>query len=1090
MNYIVTDALTSVANINHFLTEYSAIYPITPSSAMGEIYSNKCEKENINIFNNIPSVDVMQSEMGAISSCFGALNSGLYSTTFTSSQGLLLMIPNLYKMASSLKPFVLNVASRSLSTHALNIFCDHSDIYSVLKTGFIVMCSKNVQQAQDFSLISHMITLKSKIPVLHFFDGFITSHKYDSIIELTKNEIISLFPFKEFNEYKQTALTNINPVVLGTNQNPDTYFANREAISEYYNKLPQIFEECFNSFNLVTGRKYNVFDYFGNKNASNVIVTMGSSANVCIQALNKLNEDYGVISVNVLNPFNKEEFIKTLPKTCKTITVLDRTKEAGSQNETLSLNVKASLKNKNIKVLSGRYGLGGNEFNLNCAISCFENMQSNFKDNFTVNINDDILNTNLNINNKNYEDNIYKIVQFGIGSDGSVSAGKNSLKILGKCNFVSGNFYYDSKKSGNITETQIFVSNEKIEIDYKEKLFDMVIVNNLDLLFKNNLTKYLKTNATLLINTNLNLEESLPNNIKGEIANKNVKLFVIDANKIAKENNLNNKINLIMQVALFSLTSFIDENIALNDIKQISNLQYGVNTDYLNNVKNEINRFYYGNDWKNFKTNNIEEKEIKVSNFKANGEIVLENKIYYNNYSTNKAEWLPEKCIACTSCETVCPHSAIIIKKVKEELLKDAPKNFKYIKNKNNECFCLFIDSIKCTGCSQCIKICPTNALKINELANTDKNLRDYFYNLPKLNTEEISLKNLPYLNNYYNNCTACNGCSEIAYYRLLGKLYGNSLVLSNATGCSSIYNGDITCSPFKKDEKNLGTSFVSNLFEDNAEFGYGVTTGYNKTRENFFNGNYNFSEKFNKEFNVIKNNLENANICKNAYLNLQNLKPENNSDELLKNCKFIMPLTHFIVGGDGWAYDIDFSGIDHIVASNKNVNILILDNELYSNTGGQTSKASGYGVKTKYTNHKNTRKKDLFLSLMQYDNLYFTKVCLSANKNHCVKNIMDAVNHNGPSVIVAYTPCINHKINMQDSVIHQQNAVKSGYFNLITFKDKVLTLDSTPKFEFLDDFLKSEGRYNNLTDEDIKEIIKQKQTEYEFYVKLSNLFK
>lgn len=1093
-NKIITDALTACANISFLTSEYSAIYPITPSSNIGEQYSLKSEKAELNIFGNTPKVDVMQSEAGAIASVNGALNSGLYSTTFTSSQGLLLMIPNMYKMASSLKPFVLNVASRSVSTHALNIFCDHTDVMATRQTGFTMLFSSTVEQAQDFTMLANMITLKSKIPVLNVFDGFITSHKIDTIEELTKENILNLFPYKEFYEFKNSCLSNINPKVLGTNQNPDTYFQNRERISEKINNLPKIIEECFNMFYLETGRKYKMFEYFGSKSATKIVVSIGSSTETLKEAAKNLGKDYGVVSVNVFNPFSSKEFLKALPKTTKAITVLDRTKENGSQREPLALIIKSFIP-ENIKFLSGRYGLGGKEFNFNMATSVFENMVATQKDNFTVGIEDDVLNSSLKVIEKEHKDNNFKYIQFGIGNDGSVSSVKSSLKIIGASSpyFVCGNFYYDSKKSGNLTQSEMLISKTKTEKNYKLNSYNFITVNNTNIFYKIDISNLLAKNATLLINTNENLESIFSNYIKNNLANKNVKIYTIDAFKIAKENNLGNKINLIMQTAFFNLSNILDKQTSLNKIKIESKKLYNIESNYIENIETEIKRFIYPMNWKKLKTRKESfEKDknlLKVNHFNVNGELEIKNEERKSISNTLKACWNENKCIKCSLCETICPHSAILIKKVLETEIKNPPSDFKFIKNSNGECFCLFVDTTKCTGCGNCINACPTKALSLIENLNTDKK---YFNNLKGEILNEINLKNLPFMENYYNNCTACTGCAEIAYFKLLGKLFGSHLILSNATGCSSIYNGDIDCCPFKKDENNLGTSFINNLFEDNAEFGYGLTYGYNESRKNFF---INFNEKllsknFKKEFNNIRNNLEDINACKDAYVKISKLKPENETDKILQTSKYLLPLVHFIVGGDGWAYDIGFGGLEHIVASNKNVNILILDNEVYSNTGGQTSKATNFGAKTKYTLSKNIKKKDLFLSLMQYDNLYFSKVCLGANKNHCVQSIIDAVNHNGPSIIVAYSPCINHKIKMENAILSQKNAVKSGYFNLITYKNNTLTLNSEPNFDFLDNFLLSEGRFKNISEKDLKEIIKQKQKEYKLYESLSEILK
>lgn len=1087
---IITDALSSVARISYKLSEYTAIYPITPSSNIGEQFSQKSEMGEKNIFGNRIKVDIMQSELGAISSSFGALNSGLYSTTFTSSQGLLLMIPNMYKMASSLKPFVLTVASRSLSSHALNIFCDHSDIYSARQTGFTMLCSRNNQMVEDFALLSNMITLKSKIPVMHFFDGFITSHKIDTIDSLSDNNLINLFPYKEFENFKQTSLSNINPKTLGTNQNPDIFFENRENISSYYEKLPQIIKGCFKDFYKETGRQYNIFDYFGSKTATKIIVSMGSSVETLKESLDYLSKDFGVISVNVFNPFIKEEFLKILPKTTEIITVLDRTKECGAIYDPLALNVISALKDNNIKVLAGRYGLGGKEFTVPMALSVFKNMDNTQRDHFTIGINDDVLNTSLPIEKIDVKhDDIFKVITYGIGNDGSVSGSKTAIKIIGNLtqNYVCGNFYYDSKKSGNLTQSEILVSKSKININYKINAYDFVTINDINLLYNYDLLSQINKKATILINTNLDLEDILNNEIKSTLSNKNCKIYLIDAKKIAKENNLGNKINLIMTCAFLNITDLVDYDDSLNLIKQISKKQFNVDNEYLNIVSENISRYLYPKEWKKLNFIKKEKADIKVSDFKANGEFLNENfGLHFVN--SLKADWNNDKCIRCTNCALICPHSAINLKLVDIKDLKNAPEDFKYIKLKNDQAFCLNIDTNKCTGCGNCVKICPSKALNLSEYLNKNS---EFFYSLKNLSEQENNVRNLAFKEDYYSNCTSCTGCSETAYYKLLGKLFGDRLVYSNATGCSSIYNGDSGCSPFIKNKNNLGTSFISNLFEDNFEFGYGLTTGYNQSRKNYFNNlNLNLlSENFKLEANKIIENFENFEECQNAYINICNLKTKNEYDEKLKISKFLMPLVHFIVGGDGWAYDIDFSGLDHIVASNKNVNILILDNEVYSNTGGQSSKATGFGAKTKYTNCKNYKKKDLFLSLMQYDNLYFAKVCLGANKNQCINSLIDAVNHNGPSVIVAYSPCLNHKIKMENALQESISAVKSGYFNLMTFKNKTLTLDSEPNFDYLNDFILGEGRFDNINEDTFQTLLKQKQEEYEFYKKLTTIF-
>lgn len=1097
MKKILTDALNSVARISYLLSEYSAIYPITPSSTMGEIYSQKCESGEKNLFGNINKVDVMQSELGAISASHGALWGGTYSTTFSSSQGLLLMIPNMYKMSSSLKPFVLNVSARSLSSHALNIFGDHSDVMATRQTGFTMICSSNTQKSQDFSLLSHMITLKSKIPVLHFFDGFVTSHKQDTIDELSIENIKNLFPYKEFYDFKTEGLNSIEPRTLGTNQNPDIFFQNRERIDEQILKLPKIINECFEDFYKETGRKYGCFEYFGDVNATKIIVSMGSSVETLKSTLKFLPKDYGVIGVNVFNPFLKEEFLKVLPKETKIITILDRTKENGSLFEPLAQNVISALMDTNIQILAGRYGLGGKDFDLNCAKTCFENMSNDKKSHFTVNIVDDINHSNLKLKIENFKDNITKIGFFGMGSDGLVSSSKIGMKILfNNCNFfVSGNNYYDSKKSGNLTESQIFISKEKIEINYKVKDFDYLVLSNSNMLFEYDLEEKLGTDATLIINATEDEMESYPNYIKSVLSKKNCKIVLVNAEEISRKFNLGNKINLVMLASFFFKTNFIDFNTAKEKINNYSLSQFGKNCDYLDKIEENITNFNIPSNWKNLDSKKVEKSflekiirsegdNVPVSFFKTNGD--SENINLHHTALSKKAKWLSEKCIQCKNCVLSCPHSAIRLKVVSNKELENAPSEFKFIKTKKGENFCLYIDTEKCTGCANCVNICPTKALILEKYANTNL---DYFNSLKSIEPNLIDLNS-----DYFACNTACNGCNEIMYYKILGKLYGNHLNLINATGCSSIYNGGVGCSPFVKNDNGRGTSFISNLFEDNAEFGYGVTNGNQMARNELLDFIKKNIENTSDEYKIVLKeylNCDNNDFEKQSklYEKISKIKPKNEFDEIVfKNSKYLIKQINFIVGGDGWAYDIGFSGLDHIVATNKNVNILILDNELYANTGGQTSKATNFGAKTKYTNKKEINKKDLFLSLFQYDNLYFSRVSYFADKNQCLKSFKEATLHNGPSIILAYCPCLNHKIDMQNSIVCSQKAVKSGYFNLMTYSNRKLTLDSIPDFSKLKEFISLDGRYKNLSESDVDTLIKRKESEYEFYKNLSQI--
>lgn len=1121
MNKLITDANSIVSEIIYKTTDFASVYPITPSSTMGEIYSKFSEIGKKNIFNNIPSTREMQSEAGAIACIHGASLSGSFSTTFTSSQGLLLMIPNLYKMANELLPFSVHVASRSLSSNALNIFCDHSDVLATQKTGLIMLCSSSVQTAQDFALLSQMITLKSKIGVLHFFDGFRTSHEINTIEKLSDENIKNLFPYNEYLEFKSQAISNINPTVLGTNQNADIFFQTRERINEYLDKVPKIINTCFEEFYKETKRKYLPFEYYGDKNASNIIVVMGSAFEVC-KKVAESHSNFGVIKVNVFSPFLKEEFLKVLPKSAKVVTVLDRTKENNSIYEPLCLNVIACLKEKNIKVLGGRYGLGGKEFNLNMAYACYLNMETEQKDHFIVGIEDDITFSSLKVENKIIENDNFSSIFFGLGSDGMITATKNTLKIIGNNTnlFVQGYFNYDSRKSGSLTASEMIISNKKIIHPYSILKADIIVVNNIEFLNKFHKEEFVKKNGTILINSPKNLNESLNNDVRKFVVENNINIYSIDANNLAIKYNLGTKINLIMQTAFFKLTNFLNFDTSLNLIKEEAkkafktkntslvencvmacdevedliikheNIEYlSENIEYLSENKKEENENFLE------KITNFKGNEISVKNFNASGKFEENYTTTPFTFSKNKAEWIKEKCIQCGGCEMVCPHNAIKCILTNEKNLNNLPINAIPVKNKDGFYYSVFINENKCTGCSTCVLSCPTKALKMCEkLTNEkDKEIANIVENFENENLyEQNSVKGLTLSKSYYNFCSACSGCAQTQYFKLLSKLCGSHLILSNATGCSSIYNGSVDICPFNKDNENLGTSFMSNLFEDTVEFGYGAKIGYNLSRENLktlIEQNISsYEQKLQALLQKLISNFDNFKVCKEVYEELKAYP--NLPNEISCNIKFIMPNVHFIVGGDGFSYDIDFGGLDHVVSSGEDVKILIFDNEVYSNTGGQTSKATNFGALTKYTNKKQTLKKDLFLSLMQYKNLYFARVCLGADKVQTLKAFEEALSHNGPSVILAYTPCLNHGIDMTNVFDIQKNAVKSGYFNLMRYNEtkKEFNLDSNPNFDLLESFLKNENRYKNLDETALNVLKESKIASYNLYKKLQKI--
>ena len=1137
MKKITIDGNTAAATIAYQMSEVAAIYPITPSSTMAELCDSWASEDKKNIFGNKVKVVEMQSEGGASGTLHGSLCSGALTTTFTASQGLLLMIPNMYKIAGELTPCVMHVSARALATHALSIFGDHSDVMSVRQTGWAMLCSSSVQEAMDLALVSHLATLKSSVPFVHFFDGFRTSHEINTIEDIDIDTIKHLVPYDKIKEFKNRALNSNNPHQQGTAQNPDIYFQNRETANKFYDNTPAIVQEYMDEVAKVTGRQYHLFDYYGSPNAENVIVLMGSGSTTAEETVKYLNEknnsNVGVLVVRLYRPFDTKSFVNALPKTVKNIAVLDRTKEPGSNGEPLYKDVICALAENgkgNINVCGGRYGLGSKEFTPTMVNAVFENLANeNPKNHFTVGINDDLTYTSLPIINKIYpsDESVTACKFYGFGGDGTVSANKSSIKIIGNNTDLNGQAYfeYDSKKSGSATISHLRFGKNKINESYLLDNIDFVAVHKETYVTKYNLLENVKDNGTLLLNTGWTLEEletMLPNRMKKEIAQKHINFYTIDADKIANQIGLGNKINLVMQSAFFKLINIIPSEKAISEMKKFAEKSYGskgqaildMNYKAIDSGVENLNVVNYPTSWANLpeeKVNEItgdqeyyekiikpisrlEGNELPVSAFDPRG-IVPTNttKFEKRGVATQLPCWQSDKCIQCNMCAFVCPHAAIRPHLVKEEDLKDKPEGLTTVNAmaEKDLKYVMQLNSKDCTGCGVCASVCPAKekALVMKDATILmDKEHQNYEYinsipNQPSGTFKENTVKGSQYKRPYFEFSGACAGCGETPYLKVISQMFGDRMVIANATGCSSIYGGSSPTCPYVKDENGNGVAWANSLFEDNAEFGYGIKLGH-KIQQEILKDNLNkiYDKEYNEELNnsieeylscdVVSRQRE---LAEEITSTLEEIQVDGELEEIKQN--IISSKNNFsnqsvwIVGGDGWAYDIGYGGLDHVLASGENVNILVLDTEVYSNTGGQASKSTPMGAIAKFaSNGKRTNKKDLGMIAMQYKDVYVAKVSMGANMNQFLTAIQEAESYNGVSLIIAYAPCINHGIKMENSQLEMKKAVDTGYWHLYRYNPLLkedgknpFILDSKEPTMDYTDFLKGETRYKSL---------------------------
>ena len=1071
MKQITCDGNEAAARASYLFTEIAGIYPITPSSPMPKYIEKLSSRNEENLFGGIPKVVEMQSESGAIGMCHGALELGSLASTYTSSQGLLLMIPNMYKIAGEMWPFVMHVAARSLSTHALSIFGDHQDIYATRSTGFCMISSSNVQDAYYLGLISHLSAIESSLPFMHFFDGFRTSHEINKINILEEEKIKKLINKEKLEKFRNRALNNENPVTRGTNQNSDVYFQITESRNKYYEEVPNIVEKYMNKINDLAKTEYKPFNYYGSNDAKKIIVAMGSVCNTIKEVIDYY-DDYGLIEVHLYRPFSCKKLLEVLPQSVEKVAVLDRTKEHGSIGEPLYLDVVSALKDKNIVIVGGRYGLSSKDTTPGM-IKAIYDMLDNPKNNFTVGINDDVTNLSISYSNININ-NSKEILIYGYGSDGMVSASKSLINILSDDYYVQGYFEYDSKKSGGVTASHLRFSDKEINSSYLVNNPDIIVISNDNYLSQFDAVSKIKEDGLLLINTSVK-DDSILNPYKKNLKERNVKVYYLDANEIAKKHNLGRKISMIMEKAILTLLDINkDDSLKAFINKKFSIKNKKIATENIESIEEAVKNLFEvsldsNEELLDLSKSNIYEaishrlgNELKVSDFKYFADGTFESKGRIIQGSNNiSPEWIKGNCTQCSFCSLVCPHGVIRPFILDSEEYEKAPS---FIKERckaalglNGYYFILGIRSKNCTGCGVCINTCP--GLKGNKAlafeASNEENDKIFEYLSENICEKDIlkrdTLKGSQLRKPKFAFHGACAGCGETAYIKLLTQVIDN-LVIANATGCSSIYGGDLSNLPYT-------LPWASSLFEDNAEFAFGMMLGYEQNKEKV--RKYMLENK-NELFDKWLNNTNDYEITKDVFEKIDYKKHPKLKD--LKN--YIVSKNIWAIGGDGWAYDIGFGGIDHVLSSNLNVNILVLDTESYSNTGGQQSKASPEGAVLEFASMgKKTYKKDLARIAMSYPNTYVAQINLGANMNQAIKAITEANNHNGPSIVIAYCPCIAHGIKngMCESVNIQKLATKCGYYPIFRYDGSFILDFKNADFNLYEDFLNSQTRFTML---------------------------
>lgn len=1152
----IMDGNSAAAYIAYACNEIIAIYPITPSSNMAQLAEEKAANNDNNIWQEVPTLIEMQSEAGAAAAVHGAISAGALGTTFTSSQGLLLMIPNMHKVAGEFIPSVFYVAARTIASHALSIFCDHSDVMSIRNTGFALLFANSVQEVMDLSLVAQNATLETRIPFAVVFDGFRTSH------ELNKIEIIDYEQIKQFinqealNAHRSRRLTPDSPHIQGTAQNPDVFFQAREAGNIVYSNAQPIIKNNFTKLAEITNRHYSAFEYVGSNTATHIIVAMGSACETIDETLQSLNNPaFGLIKVRLYRPFYADEFIQTLPASVTKIAVLDRTKEAGSVGEPLYLDIKTAIyeawENQTLPmsnlptIIGGRYGLGSKEFTPAMVKAVLDNLTADSllrKKNFVVGIDDDITHSSLAIdkNYQNIQQHEFHGKFYGLGSDGTVSANKNSIKIIGEHTdkYVQAYFEYDSKKSGSYTISHLRFSDQPIQSIYLVEQANFIACHEFNFLTKYDILGDLEPHGTLLLASPYMSDkvwEHLPYEVQEQIISKNITVYNVPASKIAAETKMGRRINTIMQVAFFAISKIIPLDEAIAAIKASIKYAYAhkgssiiernfaavdKTLDFIQQVSipaTATSQIRMQTELKNAPEFvqqiiapmlNLKGNELPVSAMPLDGIWPSATSQYEKrNIAENIPQWKHDICTQCGYCTLVCPHSAIRMKVYDQAEEHKAPASFPLVKNKikgfTDKNYSLQVYPEDCTGCEACVHICPVtqkgtdikalNMVKKELILSKEKANLEFFQQLGEVRPHEVqggiqTLKGSQLMQPLFEFSGACTGCGETPYIKLLTQLVGDRLMIANATGCSSIFGGNLPTTPYCTNAEGRGPAWANSLFEDNAEFALGIKLAENELHQKARNllqrlsANTELASYHDQMVELLALPLDSEENIHNLRHQIELFKTQiqtlelENKDELLELIDHLVPKSVWAIGGDGWAYDIGYGGLDHVIASGNKVKILILDTESYSNTGGQMSKATPDGAVAKLaTNGKGSMKKDLGLMLMNYQSVYIAQICLAANPMQAIKAFSEAEAYDGPAVIIAYSTCIAHGMDMTASTEHQKKAVQSGYWPLYRYNPQLknsaknpLQLDSKEPAIPLVDFLRMESRFKFVQEEDV----------------------
>ena len=1167
--YQPIDGNTAAAHVAYAFSEVAAIYPITPSSLMGELADLWASQGRKNLFGQTLQVIEMQSEGGASGAVHGSLSAGALTTTFTASQGLMLMLPNMHKIAGEVLPTVFHVSARSLACQSLSIFGDHSDVMSARNTGFALIAAGSVQEVMDLAVVAHLSTLKSKIPFLNFFDGFRTSNEIQKVEVIPYEMMAELLETKYVRDFRGRAMNPEKPMIKVGAQNPDVYFQGRETVNKFYEEIPRIVQEYMDKLGEKIGRNYRLFDYTGAPDADKIIIAMGSGTETIEETVNYLNkrgEKVGAVKVRLYRPFSAEALISAIPESVKKVAVLDRTKEPGSLGEPLYLDVAVSLSGKDIKVIGGRYGLSSKEFTPSMIKAVYEHLEGKCNHGFTVGIEDDLMGTSIPVSEEidAEPEGVIRCKFWGYGSDGTVGANKNSIKIIGDNTdmYAQGYFQYDSKKSGGVTISHLRFGKEKIQSQYLLNNVDFIALHKSSYIGRYDILDGIREEGTFLLNSKWKSDEvfeNLTQDMQKRIIEKKIKIYNIDALKIAQEVGLGARINTVMQAAFFKISGVLPEKEALNLIKK------AIEKTFLKKGKDVVKM-----NWAAVDRASDALKEVKIPSkitksapiirlipedagdfakcvidpvLHFKGDTIPVSKMPYDGRipsGTAKLEkrgvapeiplWIPENCIQCNQCSMICPHAAIRTKQIAPEDLKNAPEKFITLKsntrNERNLKYRLQVYVDDCVGCYNCVEACPAKEKALKMISMGDVHVEEerenvsFFEALPDNVLDGVkreTVKGSQFLIPYLEFSGACGGCGETPYVKLATQLFGDRMVIANATGCSSIWGGTFPTMPYCKNKQGQGPAWANSLFEDNAEYGLGMRLAIDANKKQLL---YNINKllelgttpQLSKALEKSKELWDSVDDeAKQAARDVKKELPEALAkctedvkpiiERIIELQDYIVDKSVWSIGGDGWAYDIGYGGLDHVLALGKNINVLVLDTEVYSNTGGQASKATPMGSVAKFAAAgKRTKKKDLGRMAMTYGYVYVAGVAMGASQNQCLKSFLEAEAYNGPSLIIAYSPCINHGLNMRKTQEEEKLAIDTGYWLLYRYdplraKDgkNPLILDSKePKLDY-QTFLNNEIRYRTLVQQhpEIAEKLfaqaaREAKERYEYYKKMS----